>query len=101
MLRVQLLLALCGTLAVAACGVKGPLEPPPGAHATPQPQAAAPGAPAPGTPAYATARYNDQTVPHADWEKQQKKQSTGGGASSSLLQGVERPQQPFILDGLL
>lgn len=41
--RVTMALALAGTLALAGCGRKGPLEPPPGAAIGPgQPQAAAP-----------------------------------------------------------
>lgn len=102
MLRLRLLLALCGTLAVAACGVKGPLEPPPGAHAAPPPpkQAAANTSNSSGAGYVAprsAADINDSATPQADWQKQKKAAS----GSSQLLQGVQRPSQPFILDGLL
>ncbi|MFS8036199.1 LPS translocon maturation chaperone LptM [Xanthobacter sp. AM11] len=99
MLRLRILLALCGTLAVAACGVKGPLEPPPGAQAAPPPSKPAAAATAEGSyvaPRSSTDIQNSAT-PHADWQTQKKPTSSG----SQLLQGVQRPQQPFILDGLL
>ncbi|WP_296583822.1 lipoprotein [Xanthobacter sp.] len=106
------LMALCGTLALAACGVKGPLEPPPGAHAAappPKPAAAAATAEtavtasASGTgytPPKSAAEFNESAVPHASWEK---KKSTGSatGSSPSLLKGIDRPDQPLLIDGLL
>lgn len=98
------LMALCGTLALAACGVKGPLEPPPGANAAPPPPkpaaatASADGVPY--TPPRTAAEFNESAVPHASWEKQKK---TSGSTSSSqkLLQGIDRPDQPLLIDGLL
>lgn len=106
MLRVRLLLALCGALAVAACGVKGPLEPPPGAQAPAPPQATAAAAPQSGAQGYVAPRtaaeMNESAIPHADWEKQKKPPgSASGSGGSQLLQGIQRPQQPFVLDGLL
>lgn len=99
------LMALCGTLALAACGVKGPLEPPPGAHAAPPPPKPATATAqqqdgAGYTPPKTAAEFNESAVPHASWEKQKK---TSGGSSNSqkLLQGADRPDQPLILDGLL
>lgn len=90
-----ILMALGGTLALAACGVKGPLEPPPGAHvAAPPPQGAE--APAPTTSGYA-----NSGTPHADWEKQKKSSGSGFNSGARSIQGVERPNQPFVLDGLL
>lgn len=110
-------LALCGTLALAACGVKGPLEPPPGAHATPPAvkpaaqQTAATSA-KPGTkPGTTTAdgpyiaptsdgEILDSATPHAEWQK--KKVAPGATTGESpLLKDVKKPDQPFILDGLL
>lgn len=98
------LMALCGTLALGACGVKGPLEPPPGAHAAAPPPAAAQPAPAAGSAGYTApktaAQFNDSATPQADWQKQKKTSGSSSG-SQKLLQGVQRPDQPFILDGLL
>ena len=101
-------LALCGALALAACGVKGPLEPPPGAQVAAPPATATPPAPKPGTkpdpttyvPPRTAAELYDSATPHADWEKQ-KKPAAGTTGSQQLLQGVNRPNQPFVLDGLL
>lgn len=99
------LMALCGTLALAACGVKGPLEPPPGAHAAPPPPkpatatAATDGSTA-YTPPKTAAEFNESAVPHASWEKQ-KKTSGASGSSQKLLQGIDRPDQPLLIDGLL
>ncbi|MDI4658088.1 LPS translocon maturation chaperone LptM [Xanthobacter autotrophicus] len=111
-------LALCGTLALAACGVKGPLEPPPGAHATPsstppaarpavqQTAAARPGA-KPGAAAdgpyvapTSDGEILESATPHAEW---QKKTAAPGATTgeSPLLKDVKKPDQPFILDGLL
>lgn len=104
MRSLRLLLALGATLAVAACGVKGPLEPPPGAHAAAPPPK--PSSTASSSDGYvapkSTADFINSATPHADWEKK-KPTSTSSGATTggALLQGVERPKQPFILDGLL
>ena len=109
-------LALCGALALAACGVKGPLEPPPGAHATPpaatpgvQPAAASAATPGPKPGTAADAPYIAPTsdgeilesaTPHAEWQK--KKAAPGATTGESpLLKGVTKPDQPFILDSLL
>lgn len=100
------LMALCGTLALAACGVKGPLEPPPGAHAAappPKPATAATATAADGsttayTPPKTAAEFNESAVPHASWEK---KKTTGTNSSQKLLQGIDRPDQPLLIDGLL
>lgn len=100
------LMALCGTLALAACGVKGPLEPPPGAHAAaPPPKPATAAATtstdgsAPYTPPKTAAEFNDSAVPHASWEK--KKTSGSTSSSDKLLKGIDRPDQPLLIDGLL
>lgn len=109
-------LALVGTLALAACGVKGPLEPPPGAQASAsaaKPAEPPPPAPTPtsgkkstdpNAPAYVpprtAAELYETATPHADWEKQ-KKPAPGATTQQQLLRGVNRPDQPFILDGLL
>ncbi|MFG1382039.1 LPS translocon maturation chaperone LptM [Xanthobacter versatilis] len=109
-------LALCGTLALAACGVKGPLEPPPGAHATPEAtkpavQQAAVTSAKPGTKPNAAAdapyiapasdgEILESATPHAEWQK--KKAAPGATTGESpLLKGVTKPDQPFILDSLL
>ncbi len=98
------LMALCGTLALAACGVKGPLEPPPGAHAAAPPPkpatatAAADGA-VPYTPPKTAAEFNESAVPHASWEKKKAPASTS--SSDKLLKGIDRPDQPLLIDGLL
>lgn len=102
-------LALCGALALAACGVKGPLEPPPGAQVAapaPKPVAATTAKPDPNakpdTNAYVPPRtaadLYDSATPHADWEK---KKPAASSNSQPLLRGVNRPDQPFVLDGLL
>ncbi|MBP2149691.1 MULTISPECIES: LPS translocon maturation chaperone LptM [Xanthobacter] len=98
------LMALCGTLALAACGVKGPLEPPPGAHAAAPPPKPATTAAASGdastsyTAPKTAAEFNESAVPHASWEK---KKTTGTNSSQKLLQGIDRPDQPLLIDGLL
>ncbi|MDQ0505729.1 LPS translocon maturation chaperone LptM [Xanthobacter agilis] len=103
MFRLTLPLALVAAFALAACGVKGPLEPPPGAPQPPAPQAQVV-VPPPSTSAagfHSATSASDMAssaTPHADWEKSQ--QSTSG-AKSDPLKGVARPNQPFILDGLL
>ncbi|GLI20682.1 putative small lipoprotein YifL [Xanthobacter flavus] len=98
------LMALCGTLALAACGVKGPLEPPPGAHAAPPPpKPATATASADSSTSYAppktAAEFNESAVPHASWEK--KKTSGSTSSSDKLLKGIDRPDQPLLIDGLL
>lgn len=100
------LMALCGTLALAACGVKGPLEPPPGAHAAPPPPkpatataTASTGSSSSYTPPKTAAEFNESAVPHAPWEK---KKATGSASSSdNLLKDIGRPDQPLLIDGLL
>ncbi|MFG1378107.1 lipoprotein [Xanthobacter autotrophicus] len=105
-------LALCGTLALAACGVKGPLEPPPGAHVTPStaPAAARPAVQQTASAKPATAgayaaptsdgEILESATPHAEW---QKKTAAPGATTgeSPLLKDVKKPDQPFFLDGLL
>ena len=98
------LMALCGTLALAACGVKGPLEPPPGAHAAappPKPATATAAADSSSsyTPPKTAAEFNESAVPHASWEK--KKTSGSSSSSDKLLKGIDRPDQPLLIDGLL
>lgn len=98
-------LALGGALALAACGVKGPLEPPPGTQAAPTPPthratAATNDPNAPYTPPKSAADLYNTATPQAEWQKK-KQPTTGTGGASNLLQGVKRPDQPFILDGLL
>lgn len=98
MLRVKCLLVLLAALALGACGVKGPLEPPPGA---PQPTAAAAAVP-PGLGEGATVHTpgvsdipTTATARHGLWDRQERKRS------NDPLQDIPRPDQPFILDGLL
>lgn len=103
------LMALCGTLALAACGVKGPLEPPPGAHAAPPPpkpatatataSTASTDSSSSYTPPKTAAEFNESAVPHASWEK--KKTSGSTSSSDKLLKGIDRPDQPLLIDGLL
>ncbi|MFG1297201.1 LPS translocon maturation chaperone LptM [Xanthobacter variabilis] len=105
MFRLTLPLALVAAFALAACGVKGPLEPPPGA---PQPhvQAQTPAVVVP-PPSSSVAGFHsalsasdmaNTATPHAAWEKSQQ---NNAGAKPDSLQGVVRPDRPFILDGLL
>ncbi|MFG1478475.1 lipoprotein [Xanthobacter sp. V4C-4] len=104
MFRLTLPLALAAAFALAACGVKGPLEPPPGAPVAPPPPQASVVVPPPSTSttgfhsAVSASDMANTATPHADWEK--SKQSASG-AKSDPLQGVARPKTPFILDGLL
>lgn len=104
MFRLTLPLALVAAFALTACGVKGPLEPPPGAPQAPAPQAQAVVVPAPSnnpTGFHAATSASDMAntaTPHAEWEKSQQNMS---GAKPDSLQGVVRPDRPFILDGLL
>lgn len=98
-------LALGGALALAACGVKGPLEPPPGTQAVHTPSTSRHSSTttdpnAPYTPPRSAADLFNTATPQADWQKK-KQPTTGTGGASNLLQGVKRPDQPFILDGLL
>lgn len=97
------LLALCGTL--AGCGVRGPLQPPPGAEAVAPQHQAKPVAAQPLPPSEAGASYTppssstdlaDSATPRAPWQKQ--KHTT---TQSDPLVGIPRPNQPFVLDGLL
>ncbi|MFG1345076.1 lipoprotein [Xanthobacter autotrophicus DSM 431] len=99
----RLLLALGATLAVAACGVKGPLEPPPGAHVAAPPPKQSAAATSDGYVApKSTADLINSATPTAEWAKKKSSSSgSGAGSSGTLLQGVDRPKQPFILDGLL
>lgn len=98
-------LVLAAAFALAGCGVKGPLEPPPGA-----PQASAPKTPpvvAPPTTTSATnngfhsatsaADMANTATPHASWERSQQPKAS----KPDPLAGAVRPDQPFILDGLL
>lgn len=103
MSRLTLPLALAAALALAACGVKGPLEPPPGAPqaATPQAQVVVPPPAARNDGFHSAVSASDMAntaTPHADWEKSQQNAAT---AKTDPLKGVARPSQPFILDGLL
>lgn len=104
MFRLTLPLALVAAFALAACGVKGPLEPPPGAPKPPQPQASQVVVPPPSTSttgfhsATSASDMANSATPHAEWEKSQ--QATGG-TKVDPLKDVARPNQPFILDGLL
>ena len=97
----RLALACLGVLVLAGCGVKGPLEPPPGAHvAAPAPQAPPPAE----TNASASTIYSPTSAnemanslsPQPKWEA-----NSHPKGSSNPLQGAQRPDQPFILDGLL
>lgn len=103
MFRLSLPLALVAALALAGCGVKGPLEPPPGApkaEAPKKPPAVAPTTPSADTgfhSATSAADMANSVTPHADWEKSKQKQ----GGKTNQLEGIARPDQPFILDGLL
>ncbi len=89
------MLVLLGALALGACGVKGPLEPPPGA-----PQAEAPptvgGKPVTTGSTPGVSDIPTTTARSGQWDKPARKR-----AGSDPLQGIARPDQPFILDGLL
>ncbi|WP_454918881.1 LPS translocon maturation chaperone LptM [Xanthobacter sediminis] len=103
MSRLTLPLALAAALALAACGVKGPLEPPPGAPQAPAPQAQVvvppPSARNDGFhSAVSASDMASSATPHADWEKSQQ---NAAAAKADPLKDVARPSQPFILDGLL
>lgn len=93
-LRLALVLGgvVVGALGLAGCGVKGPLEPPPGAQAT-GPTISAQEATA--ATSSSPGRAKDAS---SEWK-------SGGGhkgeSSGNLLQGAQKPNQPFILDGLL
>lgn len=96
MARLTLPLALLGALALAGCGVKGPLEPPPGApQAEAPPPAARPPSGGSAQPPQSAADMANAATPQADWQKP-KSRHTG-----DPLQGAVRPDQPFVLDGLL
>ncbi|MGR7994998.1 MULTISPECIES: LPS translocon maturation chaperone LptM [unclassified Xanthobacter] len=103
MSRLSLPLALVAALALAGCGVKGPLEPPPGApkaEAPKTPPAVPPPTAAGETGFHSATSASDMAnsvTPHADWEKSKQKQS----GKTDQLEGVARPDRPFFLDGLL
>lgn len=90
---------LAASVLLGGCGVRGPLEPPPGA------QAAAPHAPATGgaaansdaayVPLRSAAEINDSVTPRAEWEKPKT------AHRPDPLQGANRPDKPFFLDFLL
>lgn len=103
MFRLTLPLALAAAFALAACGVKGPLEPPPGAPqaSAPKVQAVVPPPSASNDGFHSASSASDMAntaTPHAEWEKNKPTAST---PKPDPLQGVARPNQPFILDGLL
>jgi len=92
---------LAASVLLGGCGVRGPLEPPPGAQAAaPQPHAA----PSAAKPAHAEGAYvplrtaaemNDSVTPRAEWEKPKTTEKP------DPLQGANRPGKPFFLDFLL
>lgn len=93
-------------MGLAGCGIKGPLEPPPGAQAAPPPPAAAAAEPAkPGKPAAAVApslkpraAETANAVSQPEWQNGTRRTTS---ATTNLLKGAQKPDQPFILDGLL
>ncbi|MGE4371962.1 MAG: lipoprotein [Xanthobacter sp.] len=114
--RLSLSFALFMTLAVAACGVKGPLELPPNAQNAPGAsgaQASAQGQ----TAAGGTASSAESGTPKREtWAGQQSSLNQSGGSSAGTsfgwgqsnrqaeedhLKGAEAPNRPFFLDWLL
>lgn len=106
--RLSLPLVLLATFALAACGVKGPLEPPPGAPGAPGTQASAPQGQ---TAAGGSANVNN-------WNRQSRTLEALPGASTTPgnsfgwgesdreankdhLRGAKVPDRSFFLDGLL
>ena len=95
---------LVGTLVLAGCGVKGPLEPPLGAEniASPNPlqttiTSDAPGASVTSTP---TQTATSKTLsPAGKQEDGKKKRFRQGGVP--LTSEPVKPDQPFLLDKLL
>lgn len=103
----RLALVLACAMGLAGCGIKGPLEPPPGAQAAaaPPPQAAAaaqskPAATAPIAPAGTKPRATEtaNAVSQPEWQNSSRRTTS---ATTNLLKGAQKPDQPFILDGLL
>ncbi|MGQ3675389.1 LPS translocon maturation chaperone LptM [Xanthobacter sp. TB0139] len=113
--RLSLSFALLMTLAVAACGVKGPLELPPNAQGAPGAQASTQGQPgqqaSPATGATASQASTRET-----WATPQGATGQGGGATAGTsfgwgqsnrqteedhLKGAEAPNRSFFLDWLL
>lgn len=90
---------LAASVLLGGCGVRGPLEPPPGAQAAAHPAPAAGAAPAHSDAAYvplrSAAELNDSVTPRAEWEKPKTTQKP------DPLQGANRPNKPFFLDFLL
>ncbi|MEP9350122.1 lipoprotein [Xanthobacter sp. KR7-225] len=99
-------LALAAVLVLAGCGVKGPLELPPGAQAAPAPPASGTGAPASADTSRPGAAAGAATNPSligavggsTGWQSGSTKNTS---APPEQLKGARRPEQPFILDGLL
>ncbi len=103
--RLSLPLVLLATLALAACGVKGPLEPPPGA----------PGAASDSgqnqserTGSASVNNWNDQTQALERMPSGNTTAGTSFGwgqadreAEKDHLRGANSPDRPFFLDGLL
>lgn len=106
--RLTLPLVLLATFALAACGVKGPLEPPPGA----------PGAPGTQAPAQQGQTSAGGSANVANWNNQSRSLESVPGSFSTPgtsfgwgqsnredekdhLRGAKSPNRPFILDGLL
>lgn len=92
-------LALAGVLALAGCGVKGPLELPPGAHATPAPAAAAADTSASRSSSSSSTPLIGGSGSSTGWTSGTTNKNTS--AAPEQLKGASRPNQPFILDGLL
>jgi predicted small lipoprotein YifL len=103
--RIVPMALLAGTLVLAGCGVKGPLEPPLGAEkvADPNPLQTSivpdsPGASVTSTPTQ-TATSKSFTSPVGKQEEGKKKRFRQGGVP--LSNEPVKPDRPFILDKLL
>jgi predicted small lipoprotein YifL len=103
--RIVPMALLAGTLVLAGCGVKGPLEPPVGAERTASPNplvtTVTPDAPGPSvtsTPTQ-TATSKSFTSPVGKKEDGKKKRFRQGGVP--VTSEPVKPDRPFILDDLL
>jgi predicted small lipoprotein YifL len=103
--RIVPMALLAGTLVLAGCGVKGPLEPPVGAERTASPNplvtTVTPDAPGPSvtsTPTQ-TATSKSFTSPVGKKDEGKKKRFRQGGVP--ITSEPVKPDRPFILDDLL
>ncbi|MBB6308755.1 LPS translocon maturation chaperone LptM [Xanthobacter tagetidis] len=95
------MLALAGALALAGCGVKGPLELPPGAHAAPPAATATAAAESGSGKSGAAANQSLLGASGGSTGWQSGTSTKNPSATPEQLKGASRPKTPFILDGLL